>query len=251
MFAPNVEKLLGRLAPSDLVLDVGGWACPFNRAQWVLDAQPFETRGFYRTFGGAPYQGPEQEWFRADGWVQRDMCDRSPWPFVDKQFDFVICSHTLEDIRDPLWVCSEMIRVGKRGYIEVPSREWESCRGIESPRMVGLSHHRWLIDIEGNHLRFQQKYHTIHSHWRFSLPQSHLRRLSAERTVQWLWWESDFSSSEIVLHGPGSIEAELERFVQQVRPYPDWRLKVDRALRRVTDLACKVGRRLVVPATSG
>jgi hypothetical protein len=38
----------------------------------------------------------------------------------------VICSHTLEDIRDPLWVCSEMIRIGKAGYIELP-------RGLQKP----------------------------------------------------------------------------------------------------------------------
>ena len=51
MLEPNVQKLLSELQPTDQVLDVGGWACPFNRAQWILDAQPFETRGFYRTFG--------------------------------------------------------------------------------------------------------------------------------------------------------------------------------------------------------
>src|SRR5947199_219349 len=120
MHEPNVTTLLQFLKPEDQVLDVGGWACPFNRAQWILDAEPFETRGFYRTFGGAPSQGGDVERFCKDTWVQRDICHHDPWPFRDKQFDFVICSHTLEDVRDPLWVCSELFRVGKRGYIEVP-----------------------------------------------------------------------------------------------------------------------------------
>ena len=128
LLEPNVQKLLSELQPTDQVHDLGGWACPFNRAQWILDAQPFETRGFYRTFGGKPSQGGDKEWFTKDTWIQRDMCERAPWPFSDQQFDFVICSHTLEDIRDPLWVCTEMIRVGKRGYIEVPSRAWELSR---------------------------------------------------------------------------------------------------------------------------
>lgn len=76
MFEPNVDALLARLQPDDLVLDVGGWACPFNRAQWILDAQPYETRGFYRTFGGPPFQGGEREWFCRETWVQRDICAR-------------------------------------------------------------------------------------------------------------------------------------------------------------------------------
>jgi hypothetical protein len=42
---------MSRLQPSDVVLDIGGWAHPFNRANYVIDAAPYETRGYYnRTF---------------------------------------------------------------------------------------------------------------------------------------------------------------------------------------------------------
>ncbi len=90
MYEPNVQELLRRLKPADLVLDVGGWACPFNRAQWVLDAQPYETRGFYATFGGAASQGGEKEWFSKATWVVRDICDKAPNPFLlalDEKFE--------------------------------------------------------------------------------------------------------------------------------------------------------------------
>jgi len=43
----DVSELLRRIQPNDLVLDVGGWACPFNRANWIIDAAPYETRGYY------------------------------------------------------------------------------------------------------------------------------------------------------------------------------------------------------------
>jgi SAM-dependent methyltransferase len=236
MYEPNVQRVLQQLAPSDVVLDVGGWACPFNRANYVLDAEPFDTRGFYRTFGGAPSQGGPTEHFTRETWIQQDLCGE-PFPFPDRFFDFVICSHTLEDLRDPLWVCREMMRVGKRGYIEVPSRAAESSRGWEHPRIAGLSHHRWLIDIEGTRIAFLMKLHRLHSHWRLSLPASYFRGMTEEARVQWLFWEGGFTAEEVTIHGLGPQEAELERFVGTVRPYPRLWLALDAAWRRTTNLA--------------
>ena len=237
LYEPNVARILALLSPEDIVLDIGGWACPFNRANYILDVEPYETRGYYGASG--PAQGGEREFFHKDTWIQRDLCERAPFPFADKEINFVICSHTLEDVRDPLWVCSEMIRVAKRGYLEVPSRVAESCRGIE-PGQVGWSHHRWLVDIHGKSVRFLMKYHVIHSHWRFSLPRSYLRRLPEDQRVQWLFWEDAFDYSETIIHGVENIVAELERFVQQIRPYPKWQLDVDRRFRRIWSLKGRV-----------
>ena len=231
MFESSVSTILQRLGPSDQVLDVGGWACPFNRAQWILDSEPFESRGYYRTFGGAASQGGDTEWFSKDTWVQRDICDKEPWPFRDKQFDFVICSHTLEDIRDPLWVCSEIVRVGKRGYIEVPSRAFETTLGIERPTQAGLSHHRWLIEIHGTEIVFLQKYHMLHSHWRFALPKRYGKTLDPAALVQWLWWDDTFDAREVTIHGLAAQEHELEQYVEATYPYPRWRLQTSRAYR--------------------
>lgn len=240
MFEPNVNQLMSELSPKDLVLDVGGWACPFNRAQWVLDAEPYETRGYYRTFGGAAYQGPDTEWFTRETWVQRDICDRAPWPFPDKYFDVAVCSHTLEDIRDPLWVCSELTRVARRGYIEVPSRASESTVGAERPGQAGLSHHRWLIDIDDRRIRFLPKYHMIHSSWRFHLPASYLCTLSRRDSVQWMWWTGDFEFEEVIIHGLDAQEAELERFVRSVVRRPAWMYGLDRLRRQSVSLSNRV-----------
>jgi hypothetical protein len=237
MLERHATALLERLAPDDLVLDVGGWACPFNRAQWVLDAQPYETRGFYRTFGGPASQGGEREWFTPETWVVRDICHHEPWPFADQQFDFAICSHTLEDIRDPLWVCHELNRVAKAGYLEVPSRLFESCLGVERPGQAGLAHHRWLIEIEGDHVRFLQKLHMIHADWRFHLPASFRSRLTAENSASWLFWQGSFQFSEVELHGLAAQEAELQRFAQAHLPRPAWLLEADAWRRRAGSLA--------------
>lgn len=100
MLEQNVRRILSSLKESDLVIDM----------------MPYETRG---RFGS---QGGNREYFEKSSWIQRDICSHEVFPFRDKQFDFVICSHTLEDIRDPIWVCQEMNRMGKRGYIETPPR---------------------------------------------------------------------------------------------------------------------------------
>jgi hypothetical protein len=94
--------------------------------------------------------------------VQWDLCDRRPWPFTDKQFDFASCTHVLEDLRDPVWVCSEMMRVAKAGYIETPSRILEQSLGVEHPLYAGFYHHRWLVSVEDGVLCFRFKPHLLH-----------------------------------------------------------------------------------------
>ena len=244
MYAPNVARVLASLADDDVVVDIGGWACPFNRANYILDAGPFDTRGYYRTIGLPPSQGGEVEHFSRDRWIVRDLCDREPYPFADKSVDFVICSHTLEDVRDPLWVCAEMVRIAKAGYLEVPSREWETCRGHESPRTAGLSHHRWLIDIEDARVTFLMKYHLIHAHERYSLPASHLRAMSAERSVQWLFWSDGFAAEERTIHGLDAQAAELASYVARVRPYPAWKHRAWAAAREIARVKAGARRRL-------
>ena len=119
------DRIAGSVGDDDLVLDVGGWAEPFARADWVIDLEPYATRGLY---GDRVAAGAER--FTADTWVVRDICDRERWPFHDGQFAFAICAHTLEDVRDPVWVCAELQRVARAGYVEVPSRLEEQALGV-------------------------------------------------------------------------------------------------------------------------
>jgi hypothetical protein len=165
-------------------------------------------------------QGPKEEHFTKKTWVQKDICEHTPWPFPDKYFDFSICSHTLEDIRDPLYVCSELIRVSKAGYIEVPSRFSESIRGIENHKFVGLSHHRWLIEIEKGHIHFAQKYHMIHGDFQLSLPPSYAKKLTPENSIERLFWVNEFGYSEKVIHGLDKIHQHLAEYVARHHEYP-------------------------------
>ncbi len=197
MLDANEAKVLEQIRPGDVVLDVGGWARCFNRANFVLDKFPYETRGrrYQEALDLGP-QGGEVEHFSSETWITRDLCDREPWPFADKSLDYCICSHTLEDLRDPLWVCSEMIRVARRGYIEVPSILFELTRGREPGVPVGLSHHLWIVEKRAEKLIFSPKTHNLHGDRRLSLPAAFGASLPANRQVTWLFWEEGFAFEE-------------------------------------------------------
>jgi hypothetical protein len=202
----SAERITSMLAGVAVVLDVGGWGHPFERADWVLDLLPYETRGLYdydRTTA--------VERFSAETWIQRDICQHEPWPFGDKQFDFAVCSQTLEDIRDPIWVCHELQRVARAGYIECPSRAEEQSWGVHGP-WVGWSHHRWLVDVRDGRLRFAGKPGVLHSRDHF--PDGHASTLApADRVVQ-LWWQGSFEVEELQFFEP----VGLHRYLRDIGP---------------------------------
>jgi len=186
--------------PDDaLVLDVGGWAKPLPRADWVLDLLPYETRGLYGE------ESSEPERFSAATWVQRDICDRDPWPFADDQFDFAVCSHTLEDVRDPVGACRELSRVAKAGYVEVPAPVEELTWGVHG-EWVGWTHHHWICELHEDELVFTFKPHLLCAEGR------HLPRGAAdgkERVLQ-LWWTGAIRACEQVLVGAEQFDPWLQ-----------------------------------------
>jgi hypothetical protein len=211
MLPENAERIGSMLTDSDLVLDVGGWAKPFARANHVIDLMPYETRGLY----GAGVD-PAAERFGPDTWVQRDICDREPWPYENGQFEFAICSHTLEDLRDPLWVCGELNRVAHAGYIEVPSRLEEQCWGVAG-EFVGWSHHHWLIDVAPQRLEFVFKPHVLHSDPAYYLPREVGSVLTDEERVQSLFWEGPFSYRERIFRELDEFREYFGGFVDEHR----------------------------------
>lgn len=190
------EALFERMAPDDVVVDIGGWADPFERADFVVDLMPYATRGLYEREGWISPRPRHPERFSSGTWIQRDICDRQPYPFDDDSVDFVVCGHTLEDVRDPVWVCSEMDRIAKAGYIEVPSRLEEQSWGVMGRPGVGWSHHRWLIDIDEDAIAFALKPHDLHTRSDHHFPIGFWDGLTETQRVQSLLWEGGFSYGE-------------------------------------------------------
>ncbi len=210
MLESSLSRILERLDDQDVLLDIGGWARPLTRANWVMDLMPYATRGTYGV------EGPPPERFDESTWIQRDICDREPYPFEDDELDFVTCSHTLEDVRDPIWVCSEMTRIAKAGYIEVPSRLEEQAYGFQGP-WTGWSHHRWLVDPTEGGLDFVFKHHVVHNRRSDRFPYGFERALGAGERVVGLWWEGSFEFTERVLVSADELDPYLAGYVRANR----------------------------------
>ncbi len=206
MHAANREAVERRIGDDDLVLDVGGWAQPLPRADWVLDLMPHETRGLYAY--DREREAPHER-FGPDTWVQRDICDREPWPFADGQFAFALCAHTLEDVRDPVWVCSELARVARAGYVEVPAVVEELVWGVEGP-WVGRHHHRWFTVSDGaGGLEFVAKPHDLHARPELHVSLEDYAALPASAHVLSLWWEDALPARERVFVQAADFRAWL------------------------------------------
>jgi SAM-dependent methyltransferase len=175
----------------------------------VIDLMPYETRGLYGRDGAG------EERFTADTWVERDVCDHEPWPFADDQFDFAVCSHTLEDVRDPVRVCEELARVARAGYIEVPSR-LEEQSPMDGRPGVGWTHHRWLVDVDqaGQRVEFVFKHGVVYSDEQAQFPPGFHATLTDEERVSELWWDATFSASERVMTSADELDPYLAGFVE-------------------------------------
>ena len=209
MLDSSRARILAELPDDAVVLDVGGGARPFPRADWVIDLMAYDERGRY----GDPPE-PAVERFSPETWVTRDICAREPWPFSDGQFDFAVCSHTLEDVRDPIFVCDELTRVARAGYIEVPSRLEEQSYGFQGP-WTGWGHHRWLIDLDADGLTFVFKHHVVDGRPSDRFPPDFHATLTAEQRVHCLFWEGRFDYRERVFLDADALDAYLASFVAE------------------------------------
>jgi len=99
-------------------------------------------------------------------YIELDI-DIDRFPFENKFFDFVYSRHTLEDIQNPDFCMSEIIRVSNSGYIETPSPLIEVTKGVDASsktlNYAGYIHHRYIVwsDIEKCEIYFLPKYNSI------------------------------------------------------------------------------------------
>jgi hypothetical protein len=221
----NDSKLrnISLLSPEMRVVDIGGGANPSPRADYVIDGLEFDQRGALRRVGSI------EERVTPERWVTLDLCERKCWPFPDKFFDFATCTHVLEDLRDPIWVCSEIARIAKAGYIEVPSRVVEQSRGVEHPCYAGYYHHRWLVSMEGTKLQFRFKPHSLHV-----IRAAIVTEVGPNREINPKYanlsfdWQGTFEAEEVLCFDDQDVERELCAFAAPFQGLSDLTVPVNR-----------------------
>ncbi len=234
----NVSKVLDMIKEGDKVLDIGGWGGTLNRATHVMDINPYPTRNKVHQTGG-------KEYYCEETWIEWDICDRKPFPFPDNYFDFVFCSHTLEDIRDPIWVCSEIKRIGKKGYVEFPSPKYELSRGVEGFEgrgYVGNAHHRWVIFVEGNDIKFLQKHHFVHGRKRFSVPYNYYKKVPLRDRISFLFFDENFTFEELYIWDEYILKDLFEKIIRDFNCRSELFWKLDKLHKIMVTLGVKLKR---------
>lgn len=96
----NIQK-------GEIVLDIGSGGYPFPYATFLTDRyiEPTHHRDAKLVLDGKPFL----------------VSDIERLPFPNKALDFIYCSHIFEHVENPIAACAEIVRVGKRGYIETPT----------------------------------------------------------------------------------------------------------------------------------
>lgn len=115
---------------SALVLEVGAGGNPYPRANVLLDAYEVTRERHW-----APLTSDRPTVL---GFVEN-------LPFKDHAFDFVIAAHVLEHSADPARFISELQRVAKAGYIEVPDAFMERINPYMDHRLEITSRKNQLI----------------------------------------------------------------------------------------------------------
>ncbi|MEI6835564.1 MAG: class I SAM-dependent methyltransferase [Candidatus Falkowbacteria bacterium] len=131
----SLRRIYCPVKKSDLVLELGSGSNPFFRSNVLCDAFAEDTP--HRHFEKLIHDRPTVLAFAED------------LPFKDDSFDFVIACHVLEHSEDPAKFLSEIQRVAKAGYIEVPDAFVE--------RLTTYSVHRLEITDRDNGLVIRKK----------------------------------------------------------------------------------------------
>lgn len=140
MFFP--DKITS-IKPSDKVLEIGPGATPHERSDIFLE-KIFDT---------------DEELIAQSGHVGVLKTSKKvvtyqgdTFPFKDNEFDYVICSHVLEHVDNVEQFLSEIMRVGKRGYLEFPTIYYDYLHNIEE--------HFNMLLIKDNIINWCKKHET-------------------------------------------------------------------------------------------
>jgi SAM-dependent methyltransferase len=188
-WAWKIRRLYNPIPKDYLVLEVGSGGNPYARSNVLSDA----------------YIETQERWFAPL------VTDRPAviafvenLPFKDNTFDHVIASHVLEHSKDPERFLSELQRVSKSGYIEVPDAMME--------RLITYGDHRLEIYKKNDVLYIKKKKNYIEDEDIYKLYHQKFSRLFGKIVskhpfhfhVRYYWSKSN-GGIKYIIENPDSI----------------------------------------------
>jgi len=122
-----LEKIF--IKPTDIVLEIGPGNMPYHRSDIFLEKDIYNNS---ERAGDLKLTRPTI------------VGDAHNIPLKDKSIDYIFCAQVLEHSDDPECMLKELMRVGKKGYIETPNSYREM--------MFGWPFHKWIVELEENKL---------------------------------------------------------------------------------------------------
>ena len=137
----------------DKVLEIGPGSTPYYRSNVFLEIKyDFEKDAIAQRGEIENHLITNKEIVYYDGGL---------FPFKDKEFDYIICSHVIEHVADIKLFLSEMFRVANKGYLEYPLIYFEFLYNID----VHLNIIKY--DFDNSVLYYQKKSPSEFSNMRF------------------------------------------------------------------------------------
>jgi len=127
------RKTNGKFSVIDLGGSIGGWT--YSHVNAIGDIN-------------VPKSDDRVKFFQLNANLGDDWEELIEYVNKNGKFDFSICSHMLEDISNPQYVCKQLSKISKTGYIAVPSKYMELSKGDMG--MKGCIHHRWIFNFIDN-----------------------------------------------------------------------------------------------------
>ncbi len=111
-------------------------------------------------------------------------------PFKDKEFDYVILSHVLEHVPNLLQFKDELVRIGKSGYIELPTKFYDNLVFGSDEPILG---HKWWFEYDDKDkilyytkkIDAIEKFISVGTSWK-------LQKYFEDSFILQFYWEDDF-----------------------------------------------------------
>ncbi|WP_369769539.1 class I SAM-dependent methyltransferase [Flavobacterium sp. WC2416] len=136
------------IKPTDRVLEIGPGASPYYRSDVFLELQYDNDSERIAQSGHVGILETLKPIVYYDG---------GKFPFEDKEFDYVICSHVLEHVADADVFLREIQRVGKKGYLEFPTVYYDYIYNFPEHQLFLLQKEgviNWMTKLESGIMKF-------------------------------------------------------------------------------------------------